>query len=88
MAKDLVSALGSAELNALMAVQVNKLATATSKLYQLFERNGCQDFNAAYEKVYDAAFIDQRNTLMDEIASIMDTIDKLRSAQVSAQKRQ
>lgn len=86
MAKDLVSSLGNAELNALMAVQLNKLNDVNSKLNDLFRGNNCTDFNGAFQATLSSDFIAQRNKLLDELTMILDVMDKLRAAQSSLAK--
>lgn len=82
MAKDLVSSLGNAELNALMAVQLNKLTEVNKSLRELFEKNNCIDFNSAYQSVeMSANFMSKRNQLLDELSAILEVMDKLRVAQ-------
>ncbi|MBQ8806258.1 MAG: hypothetical protein IJZ68_07200 [Bacteroidaceae bacterium] len=81
MAKDLVSSLGNAELNALMAVQLKKLNEANAKLNRLFQDNNCTDFNGAFQATLSADFISKRNQVLDELASILDVMDRLRVAQ-------
>lgn len=82
MAKDLVSALGAEELNALMAVQLKKFNTASEKLNALFRENNCMDFNSAYQNGgSNGDFIAKRDKILDELNSVLDTMNKLRAAQ-------
>lgn len=87
MAKDLVSSLGNAELNALMAVQLKKLNEFNGQLNKLFQENNCTDFNSAYQSAdQNPEFIDKRNRLLDEISGVLEVMDKLRSAQQALAK--
>lgn len=81
MAKDLVSSLGNAELNALMAVQLKKMNEINGKLNKLFNENNCTDFNGAFQAELRPEFLTQRNQLLDELAAVLDVMDKLRVAQ-------
>lgn len=86
MAKDLVSSLGNAELNALMAVQLKKLNDTTGRLSRLFQEHNCTDFNGAFQASLSSDFIAQRNQALDELAAVLDVMDKLRAAQASLAK--
>lgn len=86
MAKDLVSSLGNAELNALMAVQLKKLNDVTGKLNTLFQNGGCTDFNDAFQASLSPDFLVNRNKLLDELAAVLDVMEKLRAAQYSLAK--
>lgn len=89
MAKDLVSSLGNAELNALMAVQLQKFNTANKKLNDLFQANNCIDFNNAYRNADKTEnFIDERNKLLDELSDVLEVMNKLRVAQQNLIKNQ
>ena len=81
MAKDLVSSLGNAELNALMAVQLKKLNDVNTRLNKLFQENNCTDFNGAFQSNLSAEFMTKRNQALDEMAAILDVMEKLRAAQ-------
>lgn len=87
MAKDLVSSLGNAELNALMAVQLNKLTEVNKSLSELFRENNCIDFNSAYQNVgISTNFMSKRNQLLDELSAILEVMDRLRAAQQALMK--
>lgn len=86
MAKDLVSSLGNAELNALMAVQLKKLNDVTEKLNALFREGGCTDFNGAFQASLSPDFFVKRNKLLEELAAVLDVMEKLRAAQYSLVK--
>lgn len=86
MAKDLVSSLGNAELNALMAVQLNKLNDVNGRLNRLFQEHNCTDFNGAFQADLSPEFLVARNKALDELAVILDVMDKLRAAQLSLAK--
>ena len=86
MAKDLVSSLGIAELNALMAVQLTKMNEVNARLNRLFQENNCTDFNGAFKAETPAAFLEKRNQALDEMAAILDVMDKLRTAQQALMK--
>ena len=82
MARDLISALGNEELNALMAVQLGKLSDGVNQLNQLFRENNCTDFNSAFQNGgINDAFITRRNALLSEVTSILDVMHGLRAAQ-------
>ena len=86
MAKDLVSSLGNAELNALMAVQLKKMNDVNARLNKLFQENNCTDFNGAFQAQPSAEFMTKRNQALDEMASILDVMEKLRAAQQALMK--
>lgn len=86
MAKDLVSSLGNAELNALMAVQLTKMNEVNARLNRLFQDNNCTDFNGAFKAETSADFLSKRNQALDELAAILDVMDKLRTAQQALMK--
>lgn len=82
MARDLISALGNEELNALMAVQLGKLSDGVNQLNQLFQENNCTDFNSAFQNGgINDAFITRRNDLLSAVTSILDVMHGLRAAQ-------
>lgn len=87
MAKDFVSSLGVGELNALMSMQVKRLTDATDRMSKLFENNDHKDFARAYESVSSPAFVSERDKLLEELGSIVETMDKIRIAQKSLGKK-
>lgn len=87
MAKDLVSSLGEAELNALIVVQLRKLSDRNDRLNELLQQNGCTDFNSAYSFQDEAGvFAQTRDALLGEVREIVDMLDKLCAAQRNARK--
>lgn len=89
MAKDFVSALGVGELNALMSMQVQKLEGVTKNLAQLFTDNDQKDFSRAYQKGAGSdEFVRRRDMLLDELSGVVDTMDKIRVAQKSLNKKE
>ena len=87
MAKDLVSALGAGELNALMAVQLKKMNEVNASLNKLFRENHCMDFNEAFGATLSDHVIMQRNRYLDEMNEILDVMQKLRQAQQNLSKQ-
>lgn len=81
MAKDFVSSLGGAELNALMSMQLQKMNDVIIRLNKLFDENGMKDINQAYANNVDAQFVNARDAMLDELNAIADTMDKVRQAQ-------
>lgn len=81
MAKDFVSSLGGAELNALMSMQLQKMNDVIVRLNKLFDGNGMKDINQAYANNVDAQFVNARDAMLDELNAIADTMDKVRQAQ-------
>ena len=89
MAKDLVSSLGEAELNALIVVQLRKLSDKNDRLNELLQQHGCMDFNSAYSfKDETGVFMQTRDALLAEVKEIVDMLDKLCAAQKNVRKAQ
>lgn len=87
MAKDLVSSLGEAELNALIVVQLRKLSDKNNRLNELLQQNGCTDFNSAYSfQDETGTFAQTRDALLGEVREIVDMLDKLCAAQRNVRK--
>lgn len=87
MAKDLVSSLGDAELNALIVVQLRKLSEKNANLNELLQQHGCLDFNSAYSFKDDTgSFTQTRDALLSEVREIVDMLDKLCTAQKNVRK--
>ncbi len=88
MAKDFVGSLGGAELNALMAMQLQKMNAAVIKLNKLFEDNDVKDVNTAYQKeTMPESFIRSRDAALKELSDVIETMDKIRTAQNSLGKK-
>lgn len=87
MAKDLVSSLGDAELNALIVVQLRKLSDKSASLNELLQQHNCLDFNSAYSFKDEAGtFAQTRDALLGEVREIVDMLDKLCIAQKNVRK--
>jgi hypothetical protein len=85
MAKEVLNPMGldSAELNALMAVQVQKLGTTLQGLKTLLEQNNCLDFSSAYQLKATEDFIEKRDARIEELRKIVDVMERLRVVQLS-----
>lgn len=89
MAKETLNPMGldSAELNALMSVQVNKMDKALKEMKQLLERNNCSDFATAYTFEANDEFLRERDKHIDELRRVIDVMEKLRTVQHDLRKK-
>lgn len=87
MAKDLVSSLGTAELNALTAVHVVKLRDTAKRMEGMFAHDGRIDFSSAYTQQLTPEFEHAYDKCLNELLSITETLDRLRQAQKAASKK-
>ena len=82
MGKDFFVGLGAAELNALMSMQLQKLSGIVAKMNKLYADHNILDVNTAYSvETLSDEFIEARDKLLNELAVVTDTMNKIRSSQ-------